>query len=179
MRLITRKQIWRAFPELDAYDDETCLRYIKQGKRRKPRVSAAFMYGLAIFVALTIWFICSYFAFEIYDNIGDKVLNGNAGVWIHLGLVTVVLGVIWMPCIAALRTRDKLLHDRVLERIDGVRCFDCSYTLIGLDPYEIEGRHGVRCPECGTEHDFQSGLLTEADINPNLASLNPAAPADA
>ena len=32
MRLLTTK-IWRAYPELDGYDDDVCKRYIKRAKR--------------------------------------------------------------------------------------------------------------------------------------------------
>lgn len=165
MRLVSRK-IWRAFPELDSYDDVTCLRYIKQGRKTKPRVTSIFFYVFAIVVALVLWSIFLFFAFMVYDGIDGKVLNGNAGVWVHLGLMIVLLGGVWMPTIALLLTRDKLLHDRLIERIEGVRCFDCAYTLIGLEPYERDGKRGVRCPECGTAHDFKPGLLAESDINP-------------
>ncbi len=153
MRFLTRR-IYRAFPELDGYDDARCLRFLKAARRSR---GAKVARGLGVFTGMLI------------------VIGAVAGValavqrfwserhfwefWSVLFLVIAVAG----PLLAMLFLRDRLLHRRLLcvLRTRG-RCLSCGYGLVGL---VVAPDNHVTCPECGlrVEVDPALGELTLDD----------------
>jgi hypothetical protein len=170
MRLISRK-IWRAFPELDQYDDATCHRYIARARqvRRTALHQTAIMFSLVASLAIAItlasphyyalrWIAKQFWVNDKVDVMTDTLLN-----------LLVFVSFIWVPALTALIVRDRLLHRCVRRHLDGAICPGCRYSLIGLEIFGPTGRSKVRCPECGDEIRLNHHSLTEADINPLLA----------
>ena len=54
MRILSRK-IWRAFPEFDQFDDETCKRYMRQVTSSGNMWFIALLTFLSVLVAFSIW----------------------------------------------------------------------------------------------------------------------------
>lgn len=168
LRIIVRANIWRAFPELDQYDDETCMRYIMQGKQG---ASSSFGYAIyvgAVCLGFVIWACISVVAYVLFREIGQKTWDSMLGFWLTVLATILGLGVIWMPAIVLLFTRDRVMWSRVKQRLQGASCFRCNYCLVGLPSSIQENEAGVCCPECGLFHGFDSGRITPADIDPTL-----------
>ena len=163
-----RDKIWRAFPELDQFDDETCMRYIMQGKETASNPFGYVIYLGAVCLGLAVWVGIGVVAYLLYQEIDQKTLNSMLGVWITLLAAIIGLGVIWMPAVALLFARDRVMWSRVKRRLQGASCFQCNYCLVGLLPSTEEHGRGVRCPECGLFYYFDAGQISEADIDPTL-----------
>jgi hypothetical protein len=166
LRIIVRANIWRAFPELDQYDDETCMRYIMQGKETASNPFGYVIYFGAVCLGLVIWAVVGIVAYLLYQEIDQKTLNSMLGFGITLLAAIIGLGVIWMPAIVLLFARDRVMWSQVKRRLRGASCFQCKYCLIGLSPSDGEHGRGIRCPECGLFYCFNAGYITEADIDP-------------
>jgi hypothetical protein len=147
MRILTRR-IYRAFPELDRYDDERCERFIRAAKRgwwrqalRLVVIYLAFM-ATGFVTGIPIAFMSEYF-----DH------HASAHGWI---LVLVSIPLVGVPVLVALLTKDALLRRRVrrILRTRGV-CHGCRYSLIGLP---VDTRNFVTCPECGIEGEVDPAL---------------------
>ncbi|MDP1660979.1 MAG: hypothetical protein Q8L55_03605, partial [Phycisphaerales bacterium] len=166
MRLVTRK-LWRAFPELDRFDDEQCRRFVRVAASgivargaRWVCVAVACIFGCALIPMLsTVEMVCAQRGW-----LKGRVLTGWLGrpAWMD-DLVYVAIGLVVMFSIGALFgavTRDILLRLRLRKvlRTRG-RCAGCTYFLGGL-PVSPEMR--VVCPECGfsTEVDRSLGELS-------------------
>lgn len=167
MRLISRK-IWRAFPELDRFDDKTCERYITPGKKVASNPFGWVIYLGAVCLGVVIWAVICVVAYVLIEDIDQKIWNSMLGAWIQVLAGIIGVGVIWIPCIVLLFTRDRFMWMRVKARLIGASCFQCSYCLVGLSPSTSEQGRGVRCPECGFFYAFDGGKITESDINPTL-----------
>lgn len=81
----------------------------------------------------------------------------------------VFVSYIWMPYLAGLITRDRLLRRSLRVHFDGAICPNCKYNLVGLELHGPESARRVKCPECGRDMSLNNMNLTEADINPHLA----------
>ena len=168
MRLITRKKIWRAYPELDQFDDETCQRYINRSWHLLETFRGWFLAFVTVIVTLIAWF-----AFDLLLRV--QILQ-FAPKWLSkpgnpiadlLGLV-IFLGYFLVPWIAYLYVRDLWLQWQIRLLLAGVRCPHCKYSLLGLIVYSNEEDRCVKCPECAFELTLSNDGVTEADINPNL-----------
>lgn len=170
MRLISTK-IWRAFPELDQYDDATCRRYIARARqiRRTGLHQTAILFSLVASLAFAItlasphyytleWVAKQFMANDKVDVMTDTLLN-----------LLVFVSFIWVPALTGLIVRDRLLHRCLRRHLDGAICPECRYSLIGLEIFGPGAMPRVRCPECGEEVKLNQHSLTEADINPLLA----------
>ncbi len=158
MRLITKQDLWRAFPELDRYGNDQCKRFVRSAKgswyRRAASVVVSFLAGVATagvgggLMALFMWLF------------GKKHLDGST-VSILMGAIAIAMGLLIVagPFLTGLITRDILLYRRVRHvlRVRGV-CTGCGYTLVGL-PVGADAK--VTCPECAavTETDPSLGDL--------------------
>ena len=153
----------RAFPELDAYTDEQCLRFIHAA--RGP-VSIRFLRGSAIALAALIASAASLSGFIYLHTsvLGDSRTLGPGSpllTWygLLLNIVLILIGCATPP-IGAFLARDFLLIRRV-RRILRTRgtCPSCRYSLVGL---AVAPDLKVTCPECGniTTVDPSLGELT-------------------
>jgi hypothetical protein len=140
---IPRSKVYRAFAELDAYDDARCERFVAAAKggwvgRWSRR---------ALVIGVTIGLLVGGMAgvLAIMNEVqGDRRTYGD--VWAYLATLAIVPGVA-APVLLGVLLRDWLLRrriGRVLRRL-GV-CIDCGYGLVGLP---VSEEHTVACPECG------------------------------
>lgn len=170
MTLVSLK-IWRAFHELDEYDDEVCRLYIKHARRLSNTWRGALLVLLTIAIAVVSWSIVIYFAFDPIVNHASSA-RGNAAVAFGLLLVAILLtGIIWFPLLCAFVTRDRWLRRCVVKQLHSTNCAGCGYQLVGLTIVEKQGSKHVLCPECGTPTELNTGSLREADINPEMLRL--------
>ena len=147
MRIITRR-IYRAFPELDRYDDDRCERFVRAARRGFVRSAVRMgLVGLAFVVAM----IAGLFPLWYAGGAIDRWTPIRQGTPLGMALLMVLIAV---PCLglaplAGFLTRDFLLRRRVryVLRARGV-CLNCRYTLIGLP---VGDGNTVACPECATE----------------------------
>jgi hypothetical protein len=159
MRLVTRT-IWRAFPELDRFEDERCARFVSGAKRSRsvPRrllwwlgqgasTLPVFLTAAAAIVLLQRW------SQDGYNDLGKAytaiTLQGVVTVLAAAGALLVWIGVgHWF------------LRRRVtwVLRARG-RCASCGYTLVGLP---VSSTFHVVCPEC----------QLDGEVDPSLGELS-------
>jgi hypothetical protein len=149
-------KVYRAFPELDRFDDGQCELFVHQASRGslRRRAVAAAMQVLAASCAFMAWM----FAFAV----GRAIVSG-----LHLrgaaeGIATLggIVGFVLVPALAALIARDVWLRRSIRARLVSARCPGCEYSLLGL-PVTM----GVAvCPECGEQLDLERMGLTPKDL---------------
>lgn len=150
MRLLTRK-LWRAFPELDAFDDERCARFIGVA-RRSIRASIA-RWTVYICIAAAIAYLCALSMLALFDALVSR--QGKTW-WADLALALVPVPFAIVGFLAGLIARDLLLRRRVRSILSArSRCPGCSYSLLGLP---VSDELIVHCPECGHEMRVDASL---------------------
>jgi len=168
MRILTKK-IYRAYPELDKFDDDVCKRYIKRALRLQNR----WKFGLLLFLVLPIswglWAVLMFLTTLLVDSGSFQNLPGL----LQDSVIAVLFsGIAWMPLLATLFTRDRWLHRCIRKQLTGVQCPTCGYSLIGLSLLEDREHPSVHCPECGHTTALKDMGLTQADIDPNLITTS-------
>lgn len=160
MRLLTRR-IYRAFPELDRFDDAQCVRFLKAAQggwlRRTLRGSVVLASFMVLFVAAIVGMTV------IAQEAGPRHDPFIGGLRTKLFALLVMVVMITPGPMLALLLRDRLLRRRVrfVLRTRGV-CRVCWYSLVGLPVGE---GNKVQCPECGatTEVDESLGELVTGE----------------
>ncbi|MFZ4573036.1 MAG: hypothetical protein ACOYN0_01480 [Phycisphaerales bacterium] len=142
MRLLTRR-IYRAFPELDRYNDDQCRRFVAaasgSARRRAARCAAAIVTSL-------LWAVAPVGAARAISR--DTLSTWVPPLWPFLF-------VLLAPAIGYL-ARDVLLRFRVRSILrDRGTCVRCRYSLIGAP---VSEGLLVTCPECGTVTEVDSSL---------------------
>lgn len=168
MRILSRK-IWRAFPELDQFDDETCRRYMNRSTKVYESGLGCLLLFLVVVAAFTAWIFIEYNARVLLYTV-LKALGIKMGIYTDtfVGLLA-YSGFIWFPWIAALLLRDRWLFRSILKQLNGALCKECEYSLLGLIVViDSDTWKYVLCPECGTKNGLESGVLAESDIDPAL-----------
>jgi hypothetical protein len=155
MRIPLRK-IYRAFPELDRFDDEECERFVIQATRVRWTIRLAklmLQIAVAVIVGLMV-LVAGVFALAMFQMRDDSDTAIVA--------VTIALGVMLGagPGICVLLLRDWMLRRAIAGRIRLARCPQCDYLLLGLPCREGH----VMCPECGMNFGLAEYGLTEADL---------------
>jgi len=171
MRLLTTK-IYRAYPELDQYDDDVCKRYIKRANRLQNQWKLWGFQLISIPFALLLWVSITGLAQVIFffgeaervDKFAHLVQNPT------LLIFTLIQwsGYIFVPAILCLLIRDIWLHRCIRKQLTGVQCPSCGYSLIGLTLLTDTNHPSISCPECGSRTVLKDMGLTEADIDPTL-----------
>jgi hypothetical protein len=159
MRLIART-LYRAFPELDPYDDEQCLRFVKAARgsflRRALHVSIIILVLLPLFVGAI------YIAAMLSDYF-DLFNHGKVGFALILNTLLWMAGtacVLAVPLLSAYYLRDFLLSRRLktVLRTRGA-CPACNYSVVGLAVVTGDtGKSFVTCPECGVKVEVDPAL---------------------
>jgi hypothetical protein len=174
MRIITRRQIYRAFPELDAFSDERCEEFLR-------RVHLSFSRRLIIKVAPPVigfasFFVTAWAALALLRGVRlpqvqvELYVNGFG--WVYETLRTgVFFAALAPPFLLGLLTRDLTLGaflKRALRgRLKRTACPGCGYQLLGLG---VDEQGVVRCPECGRNTRLgELGLDGPEDLLPDLA----------
>ena len=170
MRLITRK-IYRAFPELDQFDDVTCQRYINRTVGISTNGAGCLLIGSVLIVSFIAWIFIEYNAIQVgvfwlLDKLEIRV-GPYREVFIYLVAYS---GYIWFPWLMLLIARDRWLYRQIKKQLHGVGCRECGYCLVGLPINETRFNGFVVCPECNSESFLNGERLTRADIDPTIAS---------
>jgi hypothetical protein len=158
MRLITRK-LYRAFPELDSYDDARCERFIRSARGSFTRDALRAFVRLALGASIAYCLVTGVFLFDAFylSRRGRGINQGVQGDWIR---DLVLFSGIAIGLLFVYLSRDVLLRLRVRHvlRTRGV-CQKCGYSLIGL---RVDDANVAVCPECETpnEVDHSLGELT-------------------
>jgi len=156
VRILARR-IWRAFPELDAYDDAECRRFVKIARRRAHR--RWLHAGAAVLAGVVTMGVVATVIIIVFGRMLPQV-NGVDLRWWYLGWSGVVFGVVGLPAAASLAVRDHFLRRRLADIVQGSGvCPICRYRLIGLAIPESLKLH---CPECGHLCAVDSALSTLA-----------------
>ncbi len=149
MRLI-RKQIYRAFPELDRFTDEQCVRFVGAANSSWRVRGLRWVVVAAIGIAAVIGGLvaCDYTLREYDPNINKAMTPFlAAGLFAAICFVGMVL---------ALVSRDVLLRWRVRRVIMLCgSCAKCEYSLLGMP---VGADEQVTCPECGTRRRVDPSL---------------------
>jgi hypothetical protein len=145
MRFLVRR-IYRAFPELDRYSDEQCLRFVRATKRRFwTKWGHRGVIGVAALVAMCaagLGCVCVTGWLEDYQNAVRRDLP-----WLQLSAVLACAPLLAVVPVVAFITRDLLLRRRVRYVLrTRSACPGCGYRLIGLS---VSGGNTITCPECG------------------------------
>lgn len=154
MRLLTRR-IYRAFPELDRYNDEQCARFVKSA--RKGGLTTLLHAAAILATLLPLMGAALLGTTYLYDTLGTaniSILRVPWGFEITWLLASCTLFACAMS--AGLLVRDILLRRRLkfVLRTRGA-CPACQYSLIGLT---VSDESMVQCPECGVEIEVDASL---------------------
>lgn len=142
MRLPGTK-IWRAFPELDSFDDKRAAQFVRAACKafwlvKLVRAGAMFLGGMACCLVMAI-------AGGTVMNTMDRLIK-EPMLTLLVGLTAVVVGVISMSLLMIVR--DFFMRRRVRKVIASRgSCVKCGYVLIGL---RVPEDLNLRCPECGS-----------------------------
>lgn len=143
MRLI-RSKIYRAFPELDRFDDEQCRRFVHAANSSwRRRIGRWVVVGVTTGVLLVGAVIgCVALGSYLDDHM---VFWGTIGYFGWGVLFVVGTG---LALLGGLVLRDRILRLRVRQLIRRCgSCPNCHYSLLGM---RVAGDHAIVCPECGT-----------------------------
>ena len=165
MRILTKK-IYRAYPELDKFDNEVCKRYIK----RAIRLQNTWKFGALMFLIFPItWALWAGLMYLVTFLVELRFFEKLPGLLQDSFLAVMLSGIAWVPLLVILFARDRWLHRCIRKQLTGVQCPPCGYSLIGLT-INTPDTPSVHCPECGQVTLLSDLGLTEADIDPTLAS---------
>jgi hypothetical protein len=166
MRIITRKRIYRAFPELDHLSDFQCKQLMR-------RIRLSVWRLLVIVLAAVVAFFISFVVFTLLASILPDLIEPL--LWSDDAMIVVFLvlaiGAVVLPLILALLTRDivlgAFLKHGMRVYLRHTTCPGCGYQLLGQT---VDGEGAVRCPECGRATTLtELGLDDPADLLPPRA----------
>ncbi|MGJ8637688.1 MAG: hypothetical protein ACSHX5_12685 [Phycisphaerales bacterium] len=169
MRLLTRK-IYRAFPELDQFDDSTCERYISRISKISTGTIGCLVILLVVVLSFIAWAYIEYNTRQLLYFILKKQ-HVKMGVYLDtFVLLFAYSGFIWFPWLSVLVARDRWLYRGIRKQLNGALCKECEYSLLGLTVMQDLKVPYVKCPECGCENKLTAGILTKEDIDPMLVN---------
>ena len=155
MRLPLSKT-WRAFPELDRFSDEQCMRFVRAGRKRMRRSREAITLGIIMVVSFWVLMPVGAYLAELVPERWDArhpmlatvIMSGAMAVGAIPGAIAILFG--W----------DRVLLKGIRRHLEDTRCDECRYPLLGL-PIR-DGR--VVCPECGAEFVLADHGMTAEDL---------------
>lgn len=154
MRLLTRK-IYRAFPELDSYGDEQCVRFVRAARRVLwVRCFHSLVISLVTLVALAPG-IAMMAMLADWMSMGRNNPGWSEGLKLGAWILSAV-PLLGTGLVLGYLTRDWLLRRRLryVLRIRG-QCPECGYGLVGL---AVSADNHVTCPECGIRIQVDASL---------------------
>jgi hypothetical protein len=156
VRIFTRHNLARAFPELDRYSDEQRRRFLRSAKGSLWRRGAR---GLVI---LSTWpLTCAVLTGAMWGLIwllspGHDTGRFDPSLFVGVLVFGIGFASLVLPFFVLLLTRDVLVHRRVRTVLrDRGKCTGCGYVLVGM-PVGEGAR--VTCPECGVVTEVDPAL---------------------
>ncbi len=160
------KHLHRAFPELDSYSDEQCLRFVRasRGSTRRERLTRALIHLFIIGLINVVCFLAGagflFWITECFFSGSPLIATGPRMPWWEaIAVMLVLTAVVAVGPILGYLARDFFVIDRIrwILRSRGL-CETCRYSLVGL---AVSGDNRVTCPECATA----------AEVDPSLGEL--------
>ncbi len=167
MRLV-RQKLWRAFPELDAFDDALCRAFVRSATAswRGKLARWVIVAGVGV-LGFGVAFAVSGLLSTVFPVYGYDVLRYSVLAAALVVLLLVAFG-------GALLMRDYLLRWQVRRVIRGRgACAQCRYPLLGMTVGE---NLRVVCPECGFETKVDAALGELVPNEKGQATFNAVAP---
>ena len=153
---------YRAFPELDPFDDERCLAYVRTARRSHPWSRV-----LVWIVSAALVFPGTYISVLLVGALHRLVFGGLATTnWEIAGVLGSFALAVAAPLIAALAVGDLWLRRAIQRQLRLSSCPRCGYSLLGLRVSD----GAVTCPECGDVIRLADIGLTPADVLAEPAS---------
>lgn len=142
MRLMASK-VYRAFPELDQFDDAACERFVRGARRQR----SLWSWLRGVVVSLVIVAAASVVSVMLMVTVTRYVsrIRTPLETTYLLGTAAALSFSVGAPFIAVLVLRDQLLRRAVREILKRTHCLKCRYPLLGIPIHS----DSVRCPECG------------------------------
>ncbi len=138
-------KVYRAFPELDAFSDAECERFVERAARDYPgsRVAAEVI-GAAVIVGILI-------AIGVMENVAWGAISSNWSVfkkddWLGMVIALNALFMVLGFCLGMLLIRDRWLIRTIRLKVRQASCPACGYSLLGL----AVDLGVITCPECGS-----------------------------
>lgn len=159
MRLPLAK-IWRAFPELDRFDDAVCAQYVAEARRSR---------WVSRLVLLALLLPGGIIACVVGLGVSGALLGWLLPVDHDFGTISVIVIILVMltPQVLILSSlfmvRDRWLRWAVRGRLETMACTACRYNLLGLTPIGEAGDQHVVCPECGRHVKLTPEMLEQLE----------------
>ena len=133
-------QIYRAFPELDPFDDVQCKRMMQGVRKAKPwgTIATFAWIGASVVISAILSLVAMIVVVEV---VFSPSISDGATVLVTLITVGVAAG---PPMLFAFLARHRWLRKALVEHLKQAKSV-CGYSLLGLT---IEDG-AVTCPECG------------------------------
>lgn len=149
-------KIWRAFRELDRFEDAPCDRFVRAA------LGSVLRRGLRMGVAIAAGVIATVLAgvgvdLAFSEELDALLLWSGAGYAVMAAIYAAMLGT---GGVTTLLVRDWLLRRRIRQVLRaGATCHGCGYVLMGMPVgTDQTGRTVVRCPECELESEVDPSL---------------------
>jgi len=153
-------KVHRAFPELDRFDDRTCLEFIQLACRkfwRSRMIVGAFGVAVCVatFIALMIG-LNTVLDGVMYRTVAERLRSPYyLGFWAGgIAISGAFVG------FSGLLIRDRWIRWAVGSQIVATRCLNCEYSLLGLTP----DAGCVLCPECGQRTNLEERGITAQEL---------------
>ena len=161
MRLPFSK-VYRAFPELDRFDDPACRAYVREAARRVP-VANLSVKAAALAAAIFLLFV----GVIAGANLAMRLtFRPTASGW-AFAAAALVWGLCLLPGpLVGAFIRDRWVRSQLKLVLRQASCPACGYSLLGLVPRPGPPPEGefVVCPECGECSGLASRGLTRASL---------------
>ncbi len=167
MRILTKK-IYRAYPELDKFDDEACKRFITRAKQRHGAWKGNAFLAFILVASFILWIPLAVLFIYLGKTLTQTL--GYSGGLQMLYMLAIFTGMGWFPAICFLLARDRLLHLSIRKQLSQALCSKCGYSLLGLKVIDQDGQQAVQCPECGQTITLKDLDLSQEDLDPNLVT---------
>jgi len=154
---------WRSCPELDCYTDERAKLYLREAIQTGTLALGlcklgASLFPLMVLIALVRWIEPVVWSYLDKRGVPDPFLTLIE--IMAIAAITVAFG--W-PCVLVNRRVNRIFVQR---RMQSTECFQCGYSLLGLEVRDGEDGPEVQCPECNRTEPLsqaQQACLLHAD----------------
>lgn len=157
-------RIYRAFPELDAFDDAECERFVLRARSHRRDLV---MWPVGVGCAGSIVWVAGVIPCTMYvtRQLFPRQVEFDPSPFELIGLVAVGALVVLL---GSMLLRDRLLIRAIRGRVDLAACPSCRHSLLGLPLLDGGERETVRCPECGSAVLLDEIGLSHGDLIPRV-----------
>lgn len=128
-------KIWRAFPELDNYTDDECMRFVERAKREHQQSQV--LWGLATIAGLLLAAVPALWVFGRVVPPLTSAIKRSLGAHRFRDIQTLMdVAMFALPALAiagvVLLVRDRWLIRTITRKVQAAACPTCGYSLLGL-----------------------------------------------